>query len=507
MKKRVLIKLLALLKTLGGRIKLLAQPTGKTREFLNKMSISSKKDLLTNIVRKKLWGFSYKNFLGLVFIFFFSGSSMGSEKALSELQIFFKNRQINYSYDNPGVTPSSSATLIKAIQNFLSEGGNPNTVLNPSTGKTLLHLSSYYRHKAAVKLLLENQADINILDKKNRTPLCSAILGEALDTAFLLLEKGADPLGKCWAFHLAMTKKTLPLAKAMLTKVNINEPDNEGWTALHWAAYYQEPDVVKWLLENGTDVSAKNNRGETALYVIVDLEDDDDETLAIIDELLEAGASPHAKNNLGETPLEIALEFREKSKIVKLLKPFLRENEENAPDEKQILERTLKHYVARICKRDKQRSIWERTKDSFRRYRTSCDVAKNVAELTRGEYYWLKKARRLGFDIKYDLYKERGVVTLNSSHSLLLSLERWWMDCLLFTCWKNGVVIDIAGKWIRFLNCEGKDESSECHKRLEQWKERLRSGESLKVYFVREPRVTIPPLVDFDYFITKMEWL
>ena len=474
--------------------------------------------------------------LGLIFIFFFSGSSMGSEKALLDLQAFFKNgRPVLDSREiSPGnfeATPSSSVALTKFIQEFLQKGGNPNTVLNPSTGDTLLHLSSHHRYKSAVSLLLENQADINIQNKRKQTPLCLAILGEALGTACLLLAKGADPnQGECQAFHLAITKYALPVAKAMLKSVNINEPDNEGWTALHEAATHQELDVVKWLIDNGANASARDNRGETALHLIAEEGDDDHETLEIIKELLRAGASPYAKNDSGETPLEIGLHnLPNGSKTVHLLqtehllssplskerkkiKPkganqcdaLLREAKEKAeehdlqkssPKSNSSLEQTIEKVeehdlewnVKSICEEERQESIFENTKNKIFNLSTTpnCEIGKKIAKMIRLEYSWLQDAKRSGLDIKFSQRSARGVITLHDSPDLRLSLKKYLIDCFFFPCWENTIALDVLGMRLYYKNCEGRSESSECYKKLEEWKQILKSGRGLKIYFRR----------------------
>ena len=47
----------------------------------------------------------------------------------------------------------------------------------------------------------------------------------------------------------------------------INEPDETGWTALHFAAENGHLDIVKKLVENGADINKANNQGWTALHL------------------------------------------------------------------------------------------------------------------------------------------------------------------------------------------------------------------------------------------------
>jgi ankyrin repeat protein len=55
--------------------------------------------------------------------------------------------------------------------------------------------------------------------------------------------------------------------------VDVNAKDGIGWTALHWVVRNgyrvdfknENIDVIRYLIENGADVNAKNDDGETPL--------------------------------------------------------------------------------------------------------------------------------------------------------------------------------------------------------------------------------------------------
>lgn len=48
---------------------------------------------------------------------------------------------------------------------------------------------------------------------------------------------------------------------------NVNEPSADGTTALHWAAYRKEADLVERLLAEGADPNIRNDYGATPLTV------------------------------------------------------------------------------------------------------------------------------------------------------------------------------------------------------------------------------------------------
>jgi ankyrin repeat protein len=93
---------------------------------------------------------------------------------------------------------------------------------------------------STVKLLLEKEVDVNVLDKNGKTPLHWAAGRRGYDSIVkLLLEKGVD----------------------------VNVLDKNGWTPLHYTAESGEYTTVKLLLKKGADVNAQTKDGKTPLYL------------------------------------------------------------------------------------------------------------------------------------------------------------------------------------------------------------------------------------------------
>lgn len=82
---------------------------------------------------------------------------------------------------------------------------------------------------------------------------------------------------------------------------NVNETQGDGTTALHWAVYNVDADLVELLLSREANPNVANNFGSTPLAEAVKIANVD-----IVEELLEAGADPEALNADGQTALMLA---------------------------------------------------------------------------------------------------------------------------------------------------------------------------------------------------------
>jgi ankyrin repeat protein len=83
------------------------------------------------------------------------------------------------------------------------------------------------------------------------------------------------------------------------TDVNASQPD--GMTALHWAAYHDDAELVDRLLKAGANVRATNRYGVTPLSLACT-----NGNVAMVERLLDAGADPNASLPEGETVLMTA---------------------------------------------------------------------------------------------------------------------------------------------------------------------------------------------------------
>ena len=90
--------------------------------------------------------------------------------------------------------------------------------------------------------------------------------------------------------------------------------DGDDWTALKRAAFSNQTDVVRYLLNNGANVNKQNRWGGTALHLA-----SIDNYTDVMRLLLEHGARKDIKDNDGDTPINLA-RFWSNKKAVDLLK-------------------------------------------------------------------------------------------------------------------------------------------------------------------------------------------
>jgi ankyrin repeat protein len=84
-------------------------------------------------------------------------------------------------------------------------------------------------------------------------------------------------------------------------RVDLDAPQVDGMTALHWAAFHDDRELVDLLVRAGANVKAANRYGVTPLSLACT-----NGSGAVVELLLKAGADPNAPLPGGETPLMTA---------------------------------------------------------------------------------------------------------------------------------------------------------------------------------------------------------
>jgi ankyrin repeat protein len=141
-----------------------------------------------------------------------------------------------------------------------------------------------------------------------------------IETFRYVLQQGADPFADretltlvlgdlvyggtpdLLAFFLHEERSQSRLRQAMLTqvlsqRVEPNDFNLNGETALMSACFFNELEMAALLMERGADVNLKNNAGETALFEAAE------NSLEMVERLVDRGADIHMKDDDGSTAL------------------------------------------------------------------------------------------------------------------------------------------------------------------------------------------------------------
>ena len=212
---------------------------------------------------------------------------------------------------------------------LVSLGGDVNTTYNVKSPlfiakeQKLEKVYEFLRQNGAKEFFDENKA------KELGLKLIEAIEDGKTEKAIELIEIGADVnakkrvrIGANWeeeyhSFHVlyfAISNEMDEVVKLLIENgTNLDEEDDYGNTALVKAVSAGRLDIAKLLIENGANLDAKNYKGDTALITAAY-----NGCVDIVEELIEAGADVNVKNNDGWTALMRASRWNKKD-VVKLL--------------------------------------------------------------------------------------------------------------------------------------------------------------------------------------------
>jgi len=189
---------------------------------------------------------------------------------------------------------------------------------------TPLHIACRYGDLARVHVLLEHDAEVNILNRYGKTPFHYAMKAKSDNSAIieLLIQHGLDlkrtnPEGDT-ILHLACYEggniaNFKPVINA-ISDLNVRGKDRR--TILHCAANSKQDntDLIHLLIKQGVNTQFKDHFEDTPLHIALL-----SEHIINAKTLIDLGADPDATNMVKRTPLHYAAEIRNQHEITKKL--------------------------------------------------------------------------------------------------------------------------------------------------------------------------------------------
>ncbi|EAY22143.1 ankyrin repeat protein, putative [Trichomonas vaginalis G3] len=244
------------------------------------------------------------------------------------IEIFVSHGLDIKAKDSKGKTPLHYAIQLNkanAIEFLLAQGADINA--SDNDGKTPMHYFAENMNKNIFEILISNGADINAIDISGKTALHCVIRGIIFKSRYsskksilcnseqrcqeiveILVSHGAgvnnrQENGKT-ALHYAVEQNSIKIAEFLLSNgANINENYENGKTCLHSAVAIDIEEMVIFLISHRASVNAKDDCGKTALHYAVE---ENNKIMAEI--LIHHGADVTAKDQCGKSVLQYAYE-------------------------------------------------------------------------------------------------------------------------------------------------------------------------------------------------------
>ncbi|XP_065079906.1 uncharacterized protein LOC135702789 [Ochlerotatus camptorhynchus] len=138
------------------------------------------------------------------------------------------------------------------------------------TQRTALHLAALNGHKNAAELLISNNADVNAVNEYGRTALHLAAQNGHDQLIQLLIERKANvnicsKTGRTPLHSAALNGHKNAAELLISNNADVNAVEEDGWTALHLAARNGHDQLIQLLIERKANVNICSNTGRTPL--------------------------------------------------------------------------------------------------------------------------------------------------------------------------------------------------------------------------------------------------
>ena len=129
-------------------------------------------------------------------------------------------------------------------------------------------LAAKYGHVSCLKLLVEAGGDVNCQCKRLPTPLYNAAWHGQVEAVGI--ESKISPL------HIAVQRGHSNVVTILIgARVDLNERDHDGNTALHYAAQQDQDTIIKALCEAGASINITHKKEQIPLWFALNNEDDE----------------------------------------------------------------------------------------------------------------------------------------------------------------------------------------------------------------------------------------
>ncbi|KAF8133986.1 ankyrin repeat-containing domain protein [Boletus edulis] len=242
-------------------------------------------------------------------------SKHGDDESLEVVRILVDHGCDPFEANACGITPLCIAVergYISVAQYFVSLGAP----LPPDLLITSNYLSWFPVAVRMVHFLVKNGVNVLAYDSNGNSALHIALQSlynddNALEAAKVLVAYGCNPLEAnargTTPLHIAVERGHISVAQYFVSLGAPLPPDllvilDRAWS--RWST----ASMIRFLVENGVDVLAHANDGDSVLHIVLQSLYDDDEALEAAKVLVAYGCNPLEANARGTTPLGIAVE-------------------------------------------------------------------------------------------------------------------------------------------------------------------------------------------------------
>ena len=178
--------------------------------------------------------------------------------------------------------------------------------LHDEQGQTVIHYLVKAKNLDGIRFCIHKKLPLSAKDTNGVSALALAYTQKDLPSAYiaaeLILGNAAPERGRHAYFEDAVKTR------------NPSMRFNDGQSPLHIAVILGETGIVRYLIEQGADIKAKDISGSTALHEAMRYGRPD---IAVI--LLDAGADINARDSIGKTPLLIITPEKNRQEMYRLL--------------------------------------------------------------------------------------------------------------------------------------------------------------------------------------------